>query len=142
MLPFSVVAPSTLGTYLCSFTFGLVRQLDNVIKVELAKAWSLGMAPGEDPLVIDFDSTICEVSGYHKQGATYGYTKRLGYHPILAVRSDTGEVLALSNAKRISQYSGGEPSASSKNSSRGVDERGPIPRSPSALTLGINQRRS
>jgi hypothetical protein len=51
------------------------------------------MAPGDDPLIIDIDSTICEVSGYHKQGAAYGYTKKLGYHPILAVRSDTGEVL-------------------------------------------------
>ena len=44
-------------------------------------------------MVIDIDSTICEVAGYHKQGAAYGYTKKLGYHPILAVRSDTGEVL-------------------------------------------------
>ncbi|MEX6428433.1 IS1380 family transposase [Ferrimicrobium acidiphilum] len=93
VLPFHVVAPSTLGTYLRSFTFGHVRQLDEVIEEELAKAWSLGMAPGDDPLVIDIDSTICEVSGYHKQGAAYGYTKKLGYHPILAVRSDTGEVL-------------------------------------------------
>ena len=93
VLPFHVVAPSTLGTYLRSFTFGHVRQLDEVIEEELAKAWSLGMASGDDPLVIDIDSTICEVSGYHKQGAAYGYTKKLGYHPILAVRSDTGEVL-------------------------------------------------
>ena len=93
LLPFRVVAPSTLGTYLRSFTFGHVRQLDEVIEAELAKAWSLGMAPGDDPLVIDIDSTICEVSGYNKQGAAYGYTKKLGYHPLLAVRSDTGEVL-------------------------------------------------
>ncbi len=93
LLPFHVAAPSTLGTYLRSFTFGHVRQLDEVIEEELAKAWSLGMAPGDDPLVIDIDSTICEVSGYHKQGAAYGYTKKLGYHPLLAVRSDTGEVL-------------------------------------------------
>ncbi len=93
LLPFHVAAPSTLGTYLRSFTFGHVRQLDEVIEAELAKAWSFGMAPGDDPLIIDIDSTICEVSGYHKQGAAYGYTKKLGYHPILAVRSDTGEVL-------------------------------------------------
>ena len=93
LLPFHVAAPSTLGTYLRSFTFGHVRQLDEVIEAELAKAWSFGMAPGDDPLIIDIDSTICEVSGYNKQGAAYGYTKKLGYHPILAVRSDTGEVL-------------------------------------------------
>ncbi|WP_276970719.1 IS1380 family transposase, partial [Ferrimicrobium acidiphilum] len=93
LLPFHVAAPSTLGTYLRSFTFGHVRQLDEVIEEELTRAWAMGLAPGDDPLVIDIDSTICEVSGYHKQGAAYGYTKKLGYHPILAVRSDTGEVL-------------------------------------------------
>ncbi|MHB1732254.1 MAG: IS1380 family transposase [Ferrimicrobium acidiphilum] len=93
LLPFRVAAPSTLGTYLRSFTSCHVRQLDEVIEAELTKAWSFGMAPGDDPLVIDIDSTICEVSGYNKQGAAYGYTKKLGYHPILAVRSDTGEVL-------------------------------------------------
>jgi hypothetical protein len=93
LLPFHVAAPSTLGTYLRSFTFGHVRQLDEVIEEELTRAWAMGLAPGDDPLVIDIDSTICEVSGYHKQGAAYGYTKKLGYHPLLAVRSDTGEVL-------------------------------------------------
>ena len=35
-------------------------------------------------LVIDLDSTICEVCGKAKHGADYGYTKKLGYHPILA----------------------------------------------------------
>jgi Transposase DDE domain group 1 len=39
------------------------------------------------------DSTICEVHGYHKQGAGYGYTHRLGYHPLLAFRAGSGEVL-------------------------------------------------
>ena len=93
VLPFRVAAPSTLGTYLRSFTFGHVRQLDEVIEAELTRAWAMGLAPGDDPMVIDIDSMICEVAGYHKQGAAYGYTKKLGYHPVLAVRSDTGEVL-------------------------------------------------
>jgi hypothetical protein len=39
------------------------------------------------------DSTICEVHGYHKQGACYGYTHRLGYHPLLATHATGGEVL-------------------------------------------------
>jgi Transposase DDE domain group 1 len=43
--------------------------------------------------VIDVDSTICPVDGKAKQGAGFGYTKVLGYHPILATRADTGEVL-------------------------------------------------
>ena len=34
----------------------------------------------------------CEVAGL-KAGAAFGYTKVLGYHPILATRADTGEVL-------------------------------------------------
>jgi hypothetical protein len=43
--------------------------------------------------VIDVDSTICAVEGRLKEGAAYGYTKVLGYHPILASRADTGEIL-------------------------------------------------
>jgi DDE family transposase len=39
------------------------------------------------------DSTICEVCGDHKQGACYGYTHRLGYHPLLATGAGSGEVL-------------------------------------------------
>ncbi len=42
---------------------------------------------------MDFDSTICEVSGKAKQGAAYGYTNVLGYHPLVATRADTGEVV-------------------------------------------------
>jgi DDE family transposase len=33
------------------------------------------------------------VTGKLKAGAAFGYTKVLGYHPILATRADTGEVL-------------------------------------------------
>ena len=43
--------------------------------------------------MIDVDSTICEVAGKAKQGAAFGYTKVFGYHPLLATRADTGEVL-------------------------------------------------
>jgi hypothetical protein len=42
---------------------------------------------------MDLDSTVCEVHGHHKGGAAYGYTRVLGYHPLLATRADTGEVL-------------------------------------------------
>ena len=34
-----------------------------------------------------------QVFGRKKRGAAYGYTKVLGYHPIVATRADTGEVL-------------------------------------------------
>ena len=88
-----VMAPSTLGTFLRAFTFGHVRQLEAVIGKALERAWALGAGPGAKALTIDIDSTICEVDGKHKHGAGYGYTKVLGYHPILATRADTGEVL-------------------------------------------------
>src|SRR5439155_16327951 len=63
VLPFRVMAPSTLGTFLRAFTFGHVRQLDAVIAETLRRAWSLGAGPGARRLVIDVDSTICEVHG-------------------------------------------------------------------------------
>jgi hypothetical protein len=88
-----VMAASTVGTFLRAFTFGHVRQLDRLAETTLARAWAAGAGPGDGALVIDADSTICEVYGHHKQGATYGYTRRLGYHPLLATRADTGEVL-------------------------------------------------
>jgi hypothetical protein len=36
---------------------------------------------------------VCQVHGYHKQSAAYGYTHMLGYHPLLATRAESGEVL-------------------------------------------------
>jgi Transposase DDE domain group 1 len=88
-----VMAASTVGTWLRAFTFGHVRQLDKVTGLILSRAWAAGAGPGDGPLVVDVDSTICEVCGDHKQGAGYGYTHRLGYHPLLAFRASTGEVL-------------------------------------------------
>ncbi len=93
LLGFVVAAPSTVGTFLRSFTFGHLRQLDAVLGQALARAWRLGAGPGAGPLVIDLDSTITEVHGKAKKGAAYGYTRELGYHPLLATRADTGEVL-------------------------------------------------
>jgi Transposase DDE domain group 1 len=88
-----VMAASTVGTWLRAFTFGHVRQLDKVTGEILSRAWAAGAGPGDGPLTVDVDSTICEVHGYHKQGAGYGYTHRLGYHPLLATRAASGEVL-------------------------------------------------
>ena len=50
--------------------------------------------PGDGPLTIDLDSTICETYGLCKEGARHhGYTDQRGYHPILAVAAGTGDVL-------------------------------------------------
>ncbi|HTX12424.1 MAG TPA: IS1380 family transposase [Solirubrobacteraceae bacterium] len=86
-------APSTLGTFLRAFTFGHVRQLDALLGEALVRAWRAGAGPGDGRLVVDVDSFVGEVCGRLKQGAAYGYTKVLGYHPILATRADTREVL-------------------------------------------------
>jgi len=88
-----VMAPSTLGTFLRAFTFGHCRQMEAVIGHSLGRAWAAGAGPGDKALVIDIDSTICEVAGKDKHGAGFGYTHKLGYHPLLATRADTGEVL-------------------------------------------------
>ena len=93
VLGFGVVAPSTAGSFLRSFTFGHVRQLDKAAEHALARAWSVGAAPDIAEMTVDLDSTVCEVCGKAKHGAAYGHTKVLGYHPLVAVRADTGEVL-------------------------------------------------
>ena len=89
-----VKAPSTLGTFLRSFRWGHVRQLDRVSRELLARAWAADGGPGHGPLTIDLDSTICETYGLAKEGARHhGYTGQRGYHPLLAVAAGTGEVL-------------------------------------------------
>src|SRR5204863_9615499 len=88
----TVMRPSTIGTFLRALSFGHVRQLEAVNGHALGRAWTTGAGP-RGAMVIDIDSTICEVAGKAKGGAGYGYTKVLGYHPILATRADTGEIL-------------------------------------------------
>ena len=58
-----VKAPSALGTFLRSFRWDHVRQLDRVGRELLARAWSAGAGPGDAPLTIDLDSTICKTYG-------------------------------------------------------------------------------
>jgi hypothetical protein len=94
ILGFSVKAASTLGTFLRSFRWGHVRQLDRVSRELLARAWAAGAGPGASPLTIDLDSTICETYGLKKDGARHHtYTHVRGYHPLLAVAAGTGDVL-------------------------------------------------
>ena len=89
-----VKAPSTLGTFLRSFRWGHVRQLDRVSRELLSWAWAAGAGAGDSPLTIDLDSTICETYGLAKEGARHhGYTGQRGYHPLLAIAAGTGDVL-------------------------------------------------
>ena len=90
----TVKAPSTLGTFLRSFRWGHARQLDRVSREVLVRAWGAGAGPGDEPLTIDLDSTVCETYGLAKEGAQrHNYAGQRGYHPLLAVAAGTGDVL-------------------------------------------------
>ncbi len=94
VLGFTLKAASTLGTYLRSFRWGHVRQLDRVGRELLERAWAAGAGPGSAPFTFDLDPTICETYGLQKEGALHhGYTGVRGYHPLLAVAAGTGDVL-------------------------------------------------
>ena len=62
VLGFTAKAPSTLGAFLRGFRWGHARQRDRVSRELLARAWAVGAGPGDSPLTIDLDSTICETS--------------------------------------------------------------------------------
>jgi hypothetical protein len=76
-----VYAPSTAGSFLRSFTFGHVRQLEAAgrdLLVELAGQTPL--LPGAGTLTfIDVDSLLRRVYGKAKQGAGFGHAKVGGY---------------------------------------------------------------
>ncbi len=71
----------------------------------LARAWAAGAGPGDSPLSIDLDSTICETYGLAKEGARHhGYTGARGYHPLLAIAAGTGEVADVPAARGPGQH--------------------------------------
>jgi len=89
-----VAAPSTLGVFLRSFTWGSARQLDQVAGQALARAWQAGAGPGPWPVTIDVDSTHCQTYGLHKQGAArVDRHGERGYQPLLASVAGSGDVL-------------------------------------------------
>ena len=89
-----VKVPSTLGTFLRSFRWGHVRQLDRVSRESLARAWAAGAGSGDGPLTIDLDSTVWETYRLCKEGAQrHNYAGQRGYHPLLAIAAGTGDVL-------------------------------------------------
>jgi len=82
-------APSTLGTFLRTFSFGHVRQLDAVASrflINLAKNAPILPGAGQGAY-IDIDDTIKATHGYAKQGAGYGYTGVKGLNALLAIVS-------------------------------------------------------
>jgi hypothetical protein len=75
-----VRAPSTLGSFLRSFTWGNARQAEAVHRGFLAElARRAPLLPGKDVLAfLDVDSQQKRVFGYQKQGAAFGFTKISG----------------------------------------------------------------
>jgi hypothetical protein len=75
-----VRAPSTLGSFLRSFTWGNARQLDKLNRLLLGRLAGLTpLLPGADALAfLDLDSCQRRVYGYDKQGAGFGHTKVAG----------------------------------------------------------------
>jgi DDE family transposase len=73
-------APSTLGSFLRSFTWGNVLQLGKVSRVVLGElARRSPLLPGREVLAfVDIDSQQKRVYGHKKQGAGFGHTKIQG----------------------------------------------------------------
>jgi hypothetical protein len=76
----AVRAPSTLGSFLRSFTWGNVLQLGKVSRVVLGElARRAPLLPGKDVLAfVDIDSQQKRVYGHKKQGAAFGHAKIQG----------------------------------------------------------------
>jgi hypothetical protein len=105
-------APSTLGSFLRSFTFGHVRQADAVASrflLNLAEHTDLlGVPTDTGPVLVDIDDTIVEVHGYAKQGAGFGYSGVRGLNALLATVS-TAQVAPVIAAQRLRKGSVGSP---------------------------------
>ena len=82
-----VRAPLTLGSFLRTFTFGHVRQLDAVAsRLLINLAGQAPLSPGAAELAyVDVDDTVRQTYGYAKQGAGRGYTGVKGLNALLAI---------------------------------------------------------
>jgi hypothetical protein len=112
-------APSTLGSFLRTFTFGHVRQLDAVASrfltrlAEQAPLLSADAGDGDhegdhEVVLVDVDDTIIEVHGYAKQGAGYGYSGVRGLNALLATATVPGSAPVIV-AQRLRKGSCGSP---------------------------------
>lgn len=105
-------APSTLGSFLRTFTFGHVRQLDAIASrflARLATQTPLIVPPADgERLMVDIDDTIVEVHGHAKQGSGYGYSGVRGLNALIATASTTGSAPVVV-AQRLRKGSCGSP---------------------------------
>jgi hypothetical protein len=109
-----VRAPSTLGSYLRSFSHGHVQQLDAVsarLLAGLARRVPGLLGGGDHPggiAMLDVDDTIREVHGHQKQAAAFGYSGVRGLNAQLAVVSSpiAAPVIAAARLRRGNTASG------------------------------------
>jgi hypothetical protein len=91
----AVPDPSTLTRFLRRATIGTATALQGILSELLRRAWRAGAGPEGEVLYLDLDSTIREVHGPGKQGASFAYTGEVALPPLLAVVGNSGEVAAL-----------------------------------------------
>lgn len=107
----AVRAPSTIGTFLRSFTHGHVLQLGKVNRVLLRRL--IGEVPAlagtaGGLVMVDMDDTIREVHGYQKQDAAFGYSGVRGLNALLVTVTgqDAAPVIAEASLRRGNVRSG------------------------------------
>src|SRR5829696_1417870 len=104
-------APSTLGSFLRTFAFGHVRQLDAVASrflTALAGRTPLLAAGPSEMVLVDVDDSIIEVHGHAKHGAAFGYTRVRGLNMLLATVSTQASAPVVV-AQRLRKGSSGSP---------------------------------
>src|SRR5699024_273384 len=89
-----VYAPSTLGSFLRSFAFGHVRQLDAISSRFLTSLnehtllLPASEGTGQAAMIfVDVDDTVIDVHSARKQGAGFGYQGSRGLNALLATAS-------------------------------------------------------
>ena len=103
-------APSTLGSFLRSFTFGHVRQLDAIASrtlIRLNQQTPL-LAGLDQRAIVDIDDSIIEVHGHQKQGAGFGYSGVRGLNSLIATVS-TDRSAPVIAAQRLRKGAVGSP---------------------------------
>jgi hypothetical protein len=115
-----VRAPSTLGSFLRSFTWGNVRQLEKAGRELLAElACRAPLLPGAQALAfVDFDAMQRRVYGHKKQGAAFGHTKIQG--KTVLVRGLNALAAAISTPLAAPLVAGTRLRGGSANTARGA----------------------
>jgi hypothetical protein len=82
-------------TFTEDLTPEVVDQLQAGVAGIRAKVWRrAGLTKGSAPVVLDIDSTLCEIHSENKQDTAPTYKGGFGFHPMLCFADATGEMLS------------------------------------------------